>query len=145
MMSNRRRFNDDELELIFDRTRGKCHVCHVRLSYRNYGRRGTRGGWHVDHSVPLAKGGTNHRNNLYAACISCNCDKSTITSRAARARNGTKRAPMNAQRHAAARADNVLGGGAIGAGIGALIGGPPGAFIGGLIGAAFGEGTDPDE
>lgn len=144
-MSNRRRFTDDELEAIFDRTRGKCHICHARLAFKNYSQRGTRGAWHVDHSVPLAKGGTNHGNNLFAACVSCNCDKSTATSRTARARSGRKRAPMSSSRYAAARADRVVGGGAIGAGIGAMIGGPPGALIGGLIGAALGSDVDPDE
>lgn len=144
-MSNRRRFTDDELEAIFDRTRGKCHICHRLLAFKNYGQRGSRGAWHVDHSVPLAKGGTNHGNNLYAACIGCNCDKSTATSRTARGRNGRQRAPMSPERHAAARTNNVVGGGALGAGIGALIGGPPGALLGGLIGVALGSDADPDE
>jgi 5-methylcytosine-specific restriction endonuclease McrA len=144
-MSNRRRFNNDELEAIFDRTRGKCHICHARLSLRNYGQQRTRGAWHVDHSIPLARGGSNHGNNLYAACISCNCGKSATSSRTARRRNGTKRAPMNSERYAAARADGVVGGGAIGAGIGAMFGGPPGALIGGLIGAAIGGSSELDE
>ena len=52
---------------------------------------------------------------------------------------------MSPERHAAARTNNVVGGGALGAGIGALIGGPPGALLGGLIGVALGSDADPDE
>ena len=52
---------------------------------------------------------------------------------------------MSTGRYDAARTGNLVGGGAIGAGVGALIGGPPGAFLGALIGAAFGSEVDPDE
>ena len=144
-MSRRPRFKDDDLDGIFDRTRGKCHICHGRLAFRNYGQRGTRGAWHVDHSVPLARGGTDHRNNLYAACIACNEDKSTATSRTARARNSRTRAPMSSARYAAAQVNSVVCGSAMGAGLGALIGGPAGAVWGGLIGAALGSDEDPDQ
>jgi 5-methylcytosine-specific restriction endonuclease McrA len=36
---------------------------------------GERGVWEVEHSVARAKCGSNHGNNLYAACITCNRSK----------------------------------------------------------------------
>jgi 5-methylcytosine-specific restriction endonuclease McrA len=144
-MVKRQRFTDDRLQWTFDRTRGKCHVCHGSLVFGNYGRRGRRGAWHVEHSVAIAKGGTHHGNNLYAAHITCNGDKSTVTSRTARRWNGKRRAPLSAARYAEAKRNTVVGAGAVGLGVGAMILGVPGAIIGTIIGAAFGSSIDPDE
>ncbi len=59
------RFNEQQLNFIYDRTHGCCHICHRKLSFKNYGIHGSRGGWHVEHSIPKAKDGTDHLNNLY--------------------------------------------------------------------------------
>jgi 5-methylcytosine-specific restriction endonuclease McrA len=144
-MTKRERFGEDRRRAVFDRTRGRCHICGKKLCFSNYGCRDGRAGWHVDHSVPIAAGGSNHGNNLLAACIACNQDKSTYTSRTARRWNGRSRAPLSPSRYQQKKAENAIGVGAIGAGIGALIGGPPGALIGGLLGAALGHDEDPDE
>jgi hypothetical protein len=53
---------------IYDRTTGRCHLCGKRLAFHNYGCHGTRGAWHIEHSVPRANGGTDHVNNLYPGC-----------------------------------------------------------------------------
>lgn len=144
-MGSRIRFSDEQRKAIFDRTRGKCHICHASLAFSNYGHHGRRGAWHIDHSIAVANGGTNHRNNLYVACISCNLDKGTATSRTARSRNGRTRAPLSRTKHAEARTTNAVGGGALGAGLGALFAGPPGALIGGLIGMAIGSDIDSEK
>ncbi len=72
-------FSKRELKKIFGKTGGRCRYCGKPLSFGNYGRRngvlGVYGRWEVDHSKPQAKGGTDHLNNLYPACPSCNRSK----------------------------------------------------------------------
>jgi 5-methylcytosine-specific restriction endonuclease McrA len=68
-------FNPDTIERIYCKSDGSCVYCYKRLSRKNYGRRGERGAWHIDHRVSRANGGTDHGNNLSAACIDCNQDK----------------------------------------------------------------------
>jgi 5-methylcytosine-specific restriction endonuclease McrA len=43
----------------------KCAYCKVKLKGRG----------HIDHIIPLARGGTNYRSNLQLTCRSCNCRK----------------------------------------------------------------------
>ena len=69
------KFTDKKLNAIYDRSRGYCHICGKKLAFINYGNFGKRGAWEVDHSKPRVKGGTDHPNNLYPACISCNRSK----------------------------------------------------------------------
>lgn len=144
-MSRRERLSEERRRAIFDRGRRKCHLCHKKLCFNNHGVRGARGCWHVDHSVAIANGGSNHGNNLKPVCISCNLDKSTVTSRTARRWNDRRRAPLSPARYEAEKTKNAVGIGVIGAGIGALIAGPPGALIGSIVGAAIGHDIDPDE
>lgn len=144
-MEKRRPFSSQEKRAIFDRSSGKCHVCHKQLCFSNHGLHGARGAWHVDHCVPIAKGGTNHGNNLRAACICCNLDKSTVTARTARRWNGTTRAPLSKKQREEAQMANAIGVGVIGATVGGFIAGPVGVFVGGAIGAALGSDSDPDE
>ncbi len=75
----RRRFCDEELTEIFDKTAGLCRYCGKQLSWSNYGRVGSRGAWEVDHSVPVSRGGTDYYRNLWPACVFCNTDKGTLT------------------------------------------------------------------
>lgn len=143
-MSTRPRYTDEYLQEIFERTRGKCSLCHKQLAFGNYSQAGKRGAWHVDHSRPLARGGTHHRNNLRAACISCNYDKGTRSSRAARSANGKGRPPLSKVGYDQARTANAIGVGAAASAFGALVGGPAGALIGCLAGMAIGHDIDPD-
>ena len=62
-----------------DRTSGYCHICHRKLAFTKYGIVGAKGACEVEHSRPQALGGTHHSNNKYAACISCNREKSLAT------------------------------------------------------------------
>jgi 5-methylcytosine-specific restriction endonuclease McrA len=63
------------LRRIYDRTEGHCHICGKKLSFANYAISSGRGAWEVEHSVAKATGGTNHLNNLFPACITCNRSK----------------------------------------------------------------------
>ena len=62
----------DRLDRVFSRTDGHCHICCKRLCFGNHGAIGKQGAWEIEHSRPRSRGGTDHLNNLYAACISCN-------------------------------------------------------------------------
>lgn len=138
------RFDDDTLNWVFDRTDGRCHICGKKLCFGNYGLSGRRGAWEVEHSVPRARGGTDHRNNLFAACIVCNREKATFSARTARSWSGRKAAPHSKQRKAEVRRSNTLKGGLAGALLGSLVAGPAGLVLGALGGAAAGNAKDPD-
>ncbi len=98
----------------------------------------------MEHSRPRARGGRNHGNNLYAACIDCNIEKSTVSTRAARGWHGRRKAPLSRNRRIEAKRSAAVAGGILGAAVGAL-GGPWGVVAGALIGAKLGHGTHPDE
>lgn len=136
-------WTDDDLDAIYDRTSGKCHLCHKKLARVNYADFGARGAWEVEHSVPKARGGTDHLNNLFPACIPCNRSKSARSTRSSRAANGRSRAPLNRRARSAAKAENAL----VGAGLGAFVGsafGPLGTLVGGALGAHLGHKENPD-
>ena len=80
---------------IFDRTSGKCHICHVSMDYSSYGR---AKGWEVEHSNARAKGGTDRLNNLYPAHIKCNRSKGTKSTKAARKRFDKTKAPLSVEK-----------------------------------------------
>lgn len=54
-----------DLASIFKAQRGRCAYCRSDLKL----------GKHVDHIIPLARGGSNDRSNLQYLCPSCNCAK----------------------------------------------------------------------
>ena len=138
-------YSDERLEQIFDRTSGNCHICWGKLSFCNYGTRGGRGAWEVEHSKPKCEGGTDHLNNLYAAHISCNRSKQAICTRKARAAYGRTKAPLSSTRRVEAKSRNAIGGAFVGGTLGALIGGPWGAAIGAAIGGKGGYDRNPDD
>jgi len=72
-------YGDDDLRYIYGKTGGYCYYCHKKLAFTNYGRRGEKGAWHVDHANPRAKGGSDYFRNLEPACIDCNQEKSDRT------------------------------------------------------------------
>ena len=138
------RFTKEQLDQIYRKTSGYCHICHTKLSRKNYGQDGERGAWHVEHSVPRAKGGTDHLNNLKPACISCNLDKSATTTRTARGWNGKTRAPLSVEKRNQAKSENALLGAVGGGVVGFAVAGPIGAAIGALAGGHFGASENPD-
>lgn len=54
---------------IFERQRGLCAGCNARLFKSGANR------YHVDHIVPLAKGGSNWPDNVQCLCPTCNLSK----------------------------------------------------------------------
>lgn len=56
----------DELKALFQRQRGRCAYCSKSI----------RNGYHVDHIIPLARGGSNWISNIALACAKCNLTKS---------------------------------------------------------------------
>lgn len=50
------------------RQKGRCYWCGVKVG-RSY---------HVDHVVPLARGGSNGPENLVIACARCNCSRGAL-------------------------------------------------------------------
>jgi len=75
------RLSDEQLFSIFEKTDGECAYCEKQLAWVNYGRDGYRGAWQVDHRVPVSRGGTDHMNNLSAACVDCNQSKGDLSAR----------------------------------------------------------------
>ena len=60
------RHTAEELKAMFQRQRGRCAYCSKSI----------RDGYHVDHIVPLARGGSNWITNISLACARCNLTKS---------------------------------------------------------------------
>jgi 5-methylcytosine-specific restriction endonuclease McrA len=137
-------FDDDKLDRIYERTDGHCHICRKKLARSNYGNIGARGAWEVEHSRPRSMGGTDHGNNLYAACISCNRSKGNSSTASARSRNGYKTAP-----YSRARKDKNAWFGAGSFGALAFILAPPQikipvVILSAVIGGAIGANAEPD-
>jgi 5-methylcytosine-specific restriction endonuclease McrA len=136
--------SDEALNRIYDRTDGYCHLCCRKLSFHNYACYGARGAWEVEHSIARSRGGTDHPNNLYAACILCNREKSARTSRTVRSWNGRRKAPLSRARKAGVRRSNAKKGAAIGGFIGSSAG-PLAALVCAAIGAQVGASFDPND
>lgn len=128
-----------DLPAIYRRTGGRCHLCYSKLTLKHYGRIGIAGCWEIEHSIPRAKGGTDRKNNLYAACVVCNRSKGARTTSSARRKNGHTRAPYSRAKKVEVRRSNVIAGAAAGAGLGLLLG-PGGWLLGAIAGAVCGDG-----
>jgi 5-methylcytosine-specific restriction endonuclease McrA len=131
-------FDPTTLRQVFEKTNGLCHICRKTLAFANYGKSDRRGRWQVEHSVPQAKGGTHHLNNLFAACPDCNQAKGVLPTRTARSRHGNKAAPLSKTKVKSVRTGNSTFGMIIGGALG-LIAGPVGMGIGALLGYSLGK------
>lgn len=136
-------YDDETLWRIYNRTRGRCHLCWRKVYFTNYALPGRRGAWEVEHGLPRAKGGGDHGNNLRPAHIVCNRSKGTMTSRTVRGWHGRTRAPLSSAQHQQARERNAVRGAAVG-GLAGLRLGPAGAVLVGLAGAIIGYHIAPE-
>lgn len=131
------------LQKIFDRTNGRCHLCRGPLQFDRFGVVGQPGAWEREHSVARANGGTDHLNNLYAACIPCNRSKQDRSTATVRRTNGYRSAPLSAEQ----KSGNAVIGGSLGVLAGLLV--PPHirlavAVFGGVVGALIAHSHDPE-
>jgi hypothetical protein len=138
------------LGMIFGRTNGRCHICGEKLSFNNYGKIGEKGAWEIEHSHPRSKGGSDHLNNLYASCISCNRSKGTHTTQTARSWHNRTKAPLSKTQRERVKCSNAIWGALIFGAIGAVIAGPLGIargvclLVGAALGGKVGYDADPD-
>ena len=132
-----------DLLTIFNRTDGQCHLCGKELTYRNYGKPGTRRCWEIEHSKPRALGGTDHGNNRKPACIGCNRKKGVLDARSIRRANGLKRSPISRNRREQISRKRRWIGTVSGALMGARLLGPPGFVAGAFIGLVAGNEFKP--
>ena len=84
-MSKRYNFSQKKISEIFGKTNGRSFYCQSELEpdtlYRDENGLvvSSRRNWHVDHMVPLSRGGGNEIENLVPSCRSCNAIKSDLT------------------------------------------------------------------
>lgn len=133
------KLNKESKRALFDKTDGRCHLCHKKLVFKNYGTVGANGAWEREHSKARANGGTDHPNNLYPACIPCNRSKRDSSTVSVRTRNGVKGAPRSRKQRERSQRQTAMGVTASGALIGLRIAGPVGGVIGGVLGFAIGS------
>lgn len=131
-------FAEDVRAKVLAKTNNQCHICHKKVAKKNYGIVGLKGAWEIDHSVPISKGGSNHLNNLYAACIPCNRKKGNSSNANARKPHKLGSAPMSKSAMDSKRKKEILTGLAVGAGFGSAFG-PFGILAGAGVGALFGS------
>lgn len=137
-------YDEITLRKIYDRTDGRCHICLKKLSFINYGKRGKRGAWEVDHSCPRSMNGGDRLNNLYASCIFCNRTKGTFSSKTARSWHGRTKAPLTRAKKERVKYTNAMFGGIAGLILGLYIS-PFIALVGSIVGGKIGYDIDPDK
>jgi 5-methylcytosine-specific restriction endonuclease McrA len=59
------RYDDEDIERIFNYQKGRCAVCSIKLDAAR----------HIDHIKPLSKGGSNWPTNIQLLCVPCNLRK----------------------------------------------------------------------
>ena len=56
-----------DIEAMKKRQKNKCHYCNTSLA----------NGYHIEHTIPIIRGGTNDPSNLVLTCPTCNLQKGT--------------------------------------------------------------------
>lgn len=59
-------YTTSDLSDIYNSQNGQCVYCNIRLKWLHY---------HIDHIVPIKRGGTNHKDNIQILCARCNVKK----------------------------------------------------------------------
>lgn len=63
-------FSGADLKALFVKQQGCCYYCGSKIKKQK-----DKVTWHVDHYIPLSRGGTNDTSNLVIACQPCNSRK----------------------------------------------------------------------
>ena len=137
-------YDNETLVNIYRKTDGHCHICGKKLRLFLYNCHSDTAAWEVEHSVPKAKGGTDHFNNLFAAHIICNREKGIHHTKTARKWHGRTSAPLSKKRKEQKVVNTTLGGGVAGAILGGMVAGPPGFVLGTLLGGLVGNNMNPE-
>ncbi len=58
-------YTEDDIKSMLSLQKNKCAICSVSVA----------GGYHIDHVIPLSKGGCNDKSNLQILCAPCNMSK----------------------------------------------------------------------
>lgn len=58
-------YTEDDIKFMLSLQKNKCAICSVSVA----------GGYHIDHVIPLSKGGVNDKSNLQILCAPCNRSK----------------------------------------------------------------------
>lgn len=61
---------------LFDNQRGQCFYCSTRFPRAEIP---SRAYFHIEHKIPVCRGGRNDRGNVVLACERCNLEKFTST------------------------------------------------------------------
>jgi 5-methylcytosine-specific restriction endonuclease McrA len=59
--------------LVFQKNDGRCFYCHDELKIE--------GGWHLEHMIPISRGGSDDLDNLVPSCQTCNLSKHSRTAK----------------------------------------------------------------
>lgn len=136
------KFSEQQLKKIFERTDGYCHLCHKKLVFKNRGKYGERGAWHVEHTKAKANGGTDHLNNLKPSCIACNLEKGVKPTKVIRMNKAFARAPYSKKKKESLKKQNTTTGAILGGLLGSTAG-PAGMVIGSALGGLIGKENSP--
>lgn len=112
--ANMARWTKEQIERAFKHSQGKCNQCGWPLVFAAYGRTGHRDEWHIEHSRPRARGGTDHGNNLYGAHAECNIKKGAGSNSKVRREYGLTRAPLSENEESKRRRNQAVQGGLLG-------------------------------
>lgn len=58
-------YTENDIKSMLNLQKNKCAICSVSVA----------GGYHIDHVIPLSKGGCNDKSNLQILCAPCNMSK----------------------------------------------------------------------
>jgi 5-methylcytosine-specific restriction endonuclease McrA len=66
-------FTTDELNALFEKQEGFCFYC-GRLLFESFSQT-----FHIEHKIPISRGGSNDISNIALSCAQCNFKKGTMT------------------------------------------------------------------
>jgi len=59
-------YTHEQIQEQYERQKGRCYYCHEKVALNAF---------HVDHVIPLSRGGSNDISNIVVSCATCNLSK----------------------------------------------------------------------